>query len=129
MFPSLQIKKKREHIFPSIIKMEMSVAPPFNMAPIFFIISHLGFSFPRSHTIHMILFTPPAIYSSNHMECALMPHATLHDITWFSLVMLPSPYVFVLLCVQGKSQPVSTICSSLFTFLCQSSMCQLYFMT
>lgn len=32
-------------------------------------------------------------------------------------------------CVQGKSHPVSSICSSLLTFLSRPSLCQLYFIT
>jgi len=39
-----------------------------------------GFSMPRSHTIHMSLFTPSIGYSSSHMEYSSMPPTSFHDI-------------------------------------------------
>ncbi len=124
------IKKRREGTFISIShQMVAYFLSPLNMSPVYFIISQLGFSLPRSRTIYMSLSTPPTSYSSSHMERVSMPRATFHDITWCSLAMLPSHSCVVPLCVQGKYQPMLTLCSSPLTFLSRQSLCQLHFIT
>lgn len=97
------VKKRngREHSSPSIIKIAASVASPLN--PVCIIISQLGFSLPRRHTIHMSRFTTLSSYSSSQMECASMPLVLLHDIACCSLVMLLIHSHVMLICVAGKS--------------------------
>ena len=101
----------------------MLVSSPLNMAHVYIIFLQLGFILPKSHTIHKSLSSPPVGYSSIHMEHALMLPVSFDDITWCSLVMLPSDFCVMLLCVQGNSQPVPTIFSSLLKFLTQPPPC------